>query len=259
MYYILILAASFFHSSSVSSTWLGFPRIDDTVAGRPCIIVSPITPAPGNPWIWRTEFFGHEPQADSTLLAQGYHLVYIDVTDMYGSPHSLDIMDHFYQFLVKKNHLGRKAVLEGFSRGGLFALNWAARHPGRVSCLYLDAPVCDFKCWPGHQGKGPGSASDWEKMKKAYGFRSDEEALHYKKNPVDNLAPLARYKIPILSVCGALDTLVYISENSGLVRDRYTRLGGKMEIIVKPDAGHHPHSLKDPAPIVDFILRYGLH
>jgi hypothetical protein len=27
-------------------------------------------------------------------------------------------------------------------------------------------------------------------------------------------------------------------------------------VILKPGVGHHPHSLKDPAPVVEFLLRH---
>lgn len=235
-------------------TWLGFRRDDFTLNGRNCIVVEPVKAAKGRPWIWRTEFFGHEPQADSLLLVNGFHVVYIDVQNMYGAPKALDIMDEFYHYLRKKRKMGKKAVLEGFSRGGLFALNWAARNPQFTSCIYLDAPVCDFKGWPGNKGKGPGSQADWELLKGVYGFKNDDEALNYKFNPVDNLAPIAHFKIPILSVCGAADEVVPMDEHSLLLQSRYQQLGGKMEIISKPGVGHHPHSLKDPRPIVDFIL-----
>lgn len=242
----------------VYSKWMGFSRTDFIVAGRNCLLVEPNNPAPGNPWIWRTEFFGHEPQADSVLLTKGYYVAYIDVQDMYGSPQSIKYMDAFYKYLKKHKKLNKKATLEGFSRGGLFALNWAAKYPKRTACIYLDAPVCDFKNWPGTKGKGPGSIEDWNKMKKSYGFSSDEEALNYKYNPVDNLKPIAKYKIPILSVCGGKDIIVPVEENSGLVKERYEKLGGKMELIIKKDVGHHPHSLEDPTPIVEFIMRYAL-
>ena len=36
---------------------------------------------------------------------------------------------------------------------------------------------------------------------------------------------------------------------------RYKALGGKIEVILKPGVDHHPHSLKDPQPIVDFLLK----
>ena len=37
---------------------------------------------------------------------------------------------------------------------------------------------------------------------------------------------------------------------------RYKALGGEIVVIAKPGCDHHPHSLKDPAPIVDFILKH---
>lgn len=240
--------------SNDDATWLGFVREDFTVEGRSCILIKPERAAPGNPWIWRTEFFGHEPQADSALATLGFHVAYMDLTDMYGSPPSLDLMDAFYQYLIQEAGLHGKPVLEGFSRGGLFALNWAARNPAKVSALYLDAPVCDFKSWPGGKGKGKGSEADWKKLKEAYGFRNNRQALRYRFNPVDNLRPLAKYDIPILSICGTADPLVPIEENTGLVEERYHKLGGTIEVIRKEGVGHHPHSLHDPTPIVEFVI-----
>ncbi len=236
-----------------TSLWFGYERQDFMVDGRACLLVIPKTAAPGNPWIWRTEFFGHEPQADIMLLGKGFNVAYMDVQNMYGAPVALDFMDKFYEYLTKERALAPKTVLEGFSRGGLFAFNWAARNPGRVAALYVDAPVCDFKSWPAGRGKGRGSIDDWERCKKVYGL-TEEQALAYRFNPVDNLAPLAKAGIPILSVCGEIDGAVPIDENSRVVLERYTKLGGAMTLIAKPFCDHHPHSLKDPARIVNFIL-----
>jgi pimeloyl-ACP methyl ester carboxylesterase len=240
--------------SIVHSNWLGFSRMDFLLNGRACILVEPENPADGNPWIWRTEFFGHEPQADSMLVSNGFHLAYIDVQDMYGAPAAIDRMKILYQYLIHVKGLNNKPVLEGFSRGGLFALNWAATYPDRVKCLYLDAPVCDFKSWPGGRGESPKFPDDWEKLKKVYGFADDKQALEYRYNPIDNLAPLAKYKIPILSVCGANDSVVPMIENTSLLEKRYKMLDGEIKVISKPGVGHHPHSLKNPEPVVSFIL-----
>src|ERR1700723_1884965 len=46
------------------SAWEGFERRDFKVDGRNCLLVVPAPSAAGKPWIWRTEFFGHQPQAD---------------------------------------------------------------------------------------------------------------------------------------------------------------------------------------------------
>ena len=33
-------------------------------------------------------------------------------------------------------------------------------------------------------------------------------------------------------------------------------MGGTFKVIHKEKVGHHPHSLKDPAPLVDFVLKH---
>ena len=236
--------------------WNGYQRLDFKVGERASWLIVPKEAAPGKPWIWRTEFFGHEPQADLALLAKGWHVAYTTMTNMYGAPPALDHMEVFHAAMMKDHGLNGKVVLEGFSRGGLFALNYAARHPDHIASLYLDAPVCDFKSWPGGFGKGKGSPGDWTRCKELYGFKSDDEAKAYKLNPVDNLASMAAAKVPVLSVVGDADQVVPLPENSALVKERYEKLGGTMEMIVKPGGDHHPHSLKDPAPIVDFVLKH---
>ncbi len=238
-----------------SSLWNGFERLDFRVDGRAALLVRPKEAAPAKPWIWRTEFFGHEPQADLALLAKGFHVAYLDVQNLYGAPVALDAMDRFHAHLTTERGLAAKTVLEGFSRGGLFALNWAARNPDKVACIYNDAPVCDFKSWPGGRGKGKGSKGDWERVLKVYGL-DEAGALAYRLNPVDNLEPLAKARIPLLHVCGDADDVVPIEENTRLLETRYKALGGEITVIAKPGVGHHPHSLKDPAPIVDFVLKH---
>ncbi|HEX4145102.1 MAG TPA: alpha/beta fold hydrolase [Pirellulales bacterium] len=237
------------------SEWQGFERRDFQVDGRDCLLIVPKTPAPGKPWIWRTEFFGHEPQADLALASKGFHIAYIDVQNMYGAPVALDHMDRFYDHLTRERGLAAKTVLEGFSRGGLFSLNWAARHPDRVACIYNDAPVCDFKSWPAGRGRAKASPSDWQRCLAVYHL-TEEEALAYRLNPVDNLAPLAKEKIALLHVCGEADDVVPIEENTRLLERRYRELGGPITVIAKPGVGHHPHSLVDPAPIVAFVLEH---
>jgi pimeloyl-ACP methyl ester carboxylesterase len=237
------------------SQWQGYEQRDFVVDGRNCLLIVPKSAAAGKPWIWRTEFFGHEPQADLALAAKGFHVAYMDVQNMYGAPVALDHMDKFYEHLTQVRGLSRRTVLEGFSRGGLFSLNWAARNPQQVACIYNDAPVCDFKSWPAGLGKSMRSPGDWQQCLAVYKL-SEEQALTYKLNPVDNLAPLAAAKIPLLHVCGDADVGVPMLENTRLVERRYRKLGGSIIVIAKPGVGHHPHSLVDPTPIVAFVLRH---
>lgn len=237
------------------SVWQGFERHDFTVAGKGAILVCPAKAAAGRPWIWRTEFFGHEPQADVALLKLGWHVAYVDVQNLYGAPKALDQMDAFYHRMVQGRALAPKVVLEGFSRGGLFSLNWAARNPGRVSSIYNDAPVCDFRTWPGGARGGKRSEADWQRLLQAYGI-TEEEAQTGKLCPASNLEPLAKAKIPLLHVCGDADEVVPFAENTGVVEKRYQELGGEINVIAKPGVKHHPHSLTDPAPIVEFVTAH---
>lgn len=236
------------------SEWHGGERHDFTCEGRAAILVCPAQPAAGRPWIWRMEFFGHEPQADAALLVKGWHVAYLDVQNLYGGPPALDAMDAFYRRMTAGRGLAGKVVLEGFSRGGLFSLNWAARNPARVSSIYNDAPVCDFRSWPLGSGKGKHSPDDWARLLKSYGL-SDEEARTGAQSPVNHLEPLAKARIPLLHVVGDADEVVPYGENTGLLEKKYTQLGGEIKVIHKPGVKHHPHSLKDPAPIVEFILK----
>jgi len=236
------------------SDYRGFNRYDFVVDGCATIVVAPHEVAPTRPWIWRAEFFDHEPQADLALLERGFHLTFIEVNNTFGCPWAMDRWDSFYAFLTGEYGLHPKAALEGLSRGGLYCYNWAARHPERVACIYADAGVMDFKSWPGGFGAGDGNPPEWEKLLREYGFASEAEALAYTGNPVDNLAPLAQAGIPLLHVYGDADTGVPPVENVLVVQERYEKLGGRVELICKPGVGHHPHALVDPTPIVEFIL-----
>lgn len=238
------------------SDWHGFTRYDFEIDGKPVLVVAPDTPAPGKPWVWHGEFFGHKPAPDIELLKRGFHIAYMRVPDMLGSPTAVAHWNEYYAELTGKYGLAKKVALVGLSRGGLYCYNWAAANPEKVACIYGDAPVCDFKSWPGGRGKGKGSPRDWKLVIERYGFKDEAAALAYDKNPVDNLAPLAEAKVPLLHVYGDADEVVPWDENTGVIAERYRELGGSITLIAKPGIGHHPHGLEDPTPIVEFILEH---
>jgi lysophospholipase L1-like esterase/pimeloyl-ACP methyl ester carboxylesterase len=242
------------------SEWNGFDRYDFDFKGRPALVIVPAEPLPGSPWAWRGEFFGAFPNADLELVAHGFHLAYLGVPDQFGSPAAVAAWNEFHEALTTTYRLAKKPALIGLSRGGLYCYNWAAANPDKVACIYADAPVCDFKSWPGGKpkglGKGDGSADEWARLLKAYGFGSDAEAIASHANPVDNLRPLAGAKVPLLHVYGDADPVVPWEENTGVVAERFRQLGGSITLIAKPGVGHHPHGLADPTPIVDFMVKH---
>lgn len=236
------------------SSFHGFDQYDFKLEGRGCKVVVPKTVADGKPWVWRAQFWGHEPQVDIAMLERGYHIVHAVAGNALGSPAAMDHWDALYEYLRFEHLFADRAVLEGMSRGGLYVFNWAARHPDKVACIYADNPVCDFKSWPGGKGNGKGSPGDWQHCLKVYGM-TESEALAYQGNPIDNLKPLAEAGIPLIHVVGDSDVVVPVAENTAIIEKRYKALGGTIEVIHKP-TGHHPHCLKDPAPLVDFILKH---
>ena len=239
------------------STWNGFAKYEFTIDGLKTTAVVPAKPLPGRPWLWRGEFFGAFAEADAALVKEGWHLIHLNVPDLFGSPKAVAKWEKLYAVLTKEHGLHLKPGLIGLSRGGLYCMNWAAAHPDQTLAVYLDNAVCDFKSWPGGKplslGSGKGSEPEWKKLLTAYDFKSSAEAIGYKLNPVDNLAALAKAKIPLLLVYGDSDTVVPHTENSGLVYTRYKALGGPVERIVKPGQDHHPHGLKDVLPVIHFF------
>jgi len=243
-----------FLKKPISNTWNGFEIIEFKFDGVDAKIVFPNESNKARNWIWRTQFWGHEPQTDIALLNKGFHVVYVDVVDLYGNKVAINRLNSFYAFLIKNFGLNKKTVLEGMSRGGLDAYNWASENTDKVFCIYADAPVCDIKSWPGGLGKGEGSKNDWLKCLQAYGL-TELTVKEFKDIPINNCVKLAKAKIPLITVCGDVDTVVPIDENTYKLAAVYKAAGGEIELIIKKGVGHHPHSLKDPIPIVDFILK----
>lgn len=237
--------------------WNGFVRHDFKFGDTTAIMVVPDKPLHGNPWIWRGEFFGAFADADAALVKAGWHLAYLRTPDLFGSPKAIKSWESFHKAMVGDHGLHPRPGLIGLSRGGLYCMNWAAAHPESTLAVYLDNAVCDFKSWPGGKpkglGTGKGSGAEWAKMLKAFDFASDAEAIASRANPIDNLPPLAKAKIPVLLVYGDSDTVVPSKENSEIVYDRYRAMGGPVKRFVKPGQDHHPHGLKDVTPVVAFF------
>ena len=167
--------------------------------GKSVVVVAPDKPAEGFPWVWHGEFFGHKPNPDIALLKKGYHIVYMKVQNLLGAPVAVMYWDGLYAELTSKYGFAPKVDLVGLSRGGFYCRNCAIANPSRVSCIYNDAAVCDFKSWPGGKGNGKGSASEWKRVLQVYEFKTEGEALEYEGNPVDNLRPLVKAGVPSVS------------------------------------------------------------
>ena len=251
-----------FIANAEQSEWKGFERYDFSFQGRQARLILPKEAIQGNPWIWRARFPGWHTEADSILVAEGFHLAYINTDNLFGSPTAVKIWDDFHQYLIEEIELQYKVSLMGVSRGGLFIYNWAKDHPDKVACIYAEAPVLDFKSWPGGFGDSEGSPKDWEKLKEVYHFSSDEEAKAYKDNPIDNLKDLPAHRVPILHMIGLNDQVVPVDENTLPMIQNYIKSGGIATVVTSVDGeqslkGHH-FPIQTPRLVADFIKYHSI-
>ncbi|MEW6511093.1 MAG: alpha/beta hydrolase [Bacteroidota bacterium] len=241
-----------------TSDYHGYLCVRFSFEGHEARFVKPKQTARGRPWLWRARFWGHEPQTEIALLERGFHVAYCDVAELFGNQEAIGVWNRFYDMLVKAG-MSRTPALEAFSRGAIYAYRWAAANPGRVACIYADAPVLDVKSWPGGKGKGHGNPVEWKRLQENFGLNSEEETMAFRGSPIDLVEQIVLGGFPMLHVCGDADETVPVEENTGPFEKRIKDLGGEITVIHKPGVGHHPHSLADPQPIVDFILRATLN
>jgi alpha-L-fucosidase len=216
----------------------GFEMLEFKWAGAACKIVFPRVVAAGRPWVWRARFWGHEPQFDRAMLERGWHVVYCDVAGLLGGPEAIKRWGSFYE-LLHKSGLSATPFLEGMSRGGLPIYQWAKQFPERVCGIYADNPVVDPQSWSGSRDHAHTRGA-------TFGLHSEEARQAWQR--------MASAGIPLLHVVGEADSVVPVEANTNVLERLYLRAGGSIKVIRKPGLDHHPHSLPNPQPIVDFAL-----
>lgn len=163
------------------------------------------------------------------FLESGISIAGVDVGESFGNPAGRRIFTRLHSEMSGPRGYSLRPVLLGRSRGGLMALGWAAENPDRVAGFAGIYPVCNLLSYPGLAKAAP-----------AYGMTSDELQAHLgEHNPIDRLAGLAKAAVPLFAIHGDVDAVVPLDANSGLVRERYTALGGAMQLIVPPGQGHN--------------------
>ncbi len=180
---------------------------------------------PNGKWIWKTEFFRAFDQAEVALCNKGYTRVYYRISDMYGSDKAIRLMRAFYHEVTKRYNLSKKAILFGFSRGGLYAFNFALFYPEYTDKVYLDAPVLDMKSWP------MGTALQNQML--AEYWQTEESFPDFKGNPIDNLEEFFSNGIPLLLIAGNADMSVAFEKNAGAVIEYCKEHNLEISAVVK--------------------------
>lgn len=214
---------------------LAIKPLEFAVGDHQAFILEADPPAQGKPWVWYAPTLKRHPDASHTwyfkqLLAKGVSIAGCDVGEVRGSPRSIEDFDEFHQEMVKRGY-SSKPVLLGQSRGGLMMLSWATHNPGKVEAFAGIYPVCNLESWP--------LLRDQKMTLRDYGMDLDELRSKLKEyNPTDNLAGLAKHEVPMFIVHGDSDGVVPLKENSALVGQRYSKVGGSVTLKVIPGKGH---------------------
>lgn len=201
---------------------------------------------PNGKWIWKTEFLYAFDDAERELLSRGYTRVYYSISNKYGSYHAVRLMHDFYRHVIKEFELDDKCILFGFSRGGLYAFNFALFYPECVSKIYLDAPVLDMRTWP------PEGSENREQVYKEYDL-TPETIKTFKGHPVENFVEFFSHGIPLYLIAGDSDEIVPFEYNAGKMLDYCFDNGIRIKNYIKSRCKHHPHSLYNVTSIIEFV------
>ena len=229
-----------------------FKSKDFVYEGRKAIIVYPSCPANGK-LLLKTEYFTAFPYFEAAMLQRGYTLCYMAHPTRWAPDSETHIMADFVRFVAAELGFEPKCIPVGMSCGGLQAVRLAELHPELVSVMFLDAPVLNLLSLAGLGACNPTDAAKvWPELVKTYGFNKST-ILNFRKSPIDNMEPLIENNIPIMMIYGDEDLVVPYEENGQVLEDYYRENDGDLCVMRIPGRGHHPHSLQDPTPIIEFV------
>jgi len=187
------------------------------------------------PWVWYAPTLGqglpgkHEIWMFTKLHEHGIAIAGIDVGESYGSPQGRKLYQALYQELTSNRHFAPKPVLLARSRGGLMLYSWATQHPESVGGIAGIYPVCNLTSYPGVSRAAP-----------AFGLTPAELKERLQElNPIEQLEPLAKAKVPIFHIQGDHDKVVPLEPNSKLLAERINAAGGNARVEVIKDQGHN--------------------
>ena len=239
--------------SNMEKNWYGFACEEMEFEGQAAMIVFP-KENPVGKLVLKVEYWGAFPDIEIKLLERGYHLAYVKNKSRLAPKEDCDIKARFVKFLAEKYGLSEKCIPVGMSCGGAHAVRFAGFYPELIACLYIDAPVLNFACFPGKFGDEY-QERVWEtEFIIAYPGVKRYQMVNFSEHPLNMAPTLLAHKIPIIMVCGKQDDRIIYEEHGKLLEDAYAGTD-LMKVIHVPNRGHHPHGMiHDNKPIVDFIV-----
>ena len=129
-------------------------------------------------------------------------------------------------------------------------LSWAVKNPKKVKAFAGIYPVLNLRSWPMTRNLSS-TLADFEMDQDTFLKSVD---LH---NPIHQLEGLAQAKVPLFMVHGDSDRIVPLAENTEIVINRYTKLGGEAEVKVVPGKGHQVgDDFFKSKELIEFIIQH---
>lgn len=232
--------------------WNGFEIRKEPFEGRELTVVVP--KVPNGKWAIKTEYFEFFPAVQIELLEMGYYIFYLKNITRWHVTEDTVARGKLAEYIHDHYGLKKNGVIIGMSCGGLQGIYFGAAYPEYVSCMYLDAPVVNLLSYPLSLGKAK-RTTDFEEIMNHKGM-TFTDLLSYRDHPLDHIPELVEANIPVILVSGDSDSVVPYEENGKLLYDAYKANGCPIELIIKEGGDHHPHSLEDNTPIIEFIKKY---
>lgn len=201
--------------------------------------------------LWKAEYFGAFPEFEATMVERGYHLCFVAHENRWAPMEEVELSARFLQYVTSQYALKPQCVAVGMSCGGLLSVNLAIVYPELIGVLYLDAPVLNLLSMAG-LGEAEYRPDMFREMVAAYGF-DRSSIVAFRDSPIDHMAALLESKIPVLMLYGNADLTVVYEENGRVLENFYRKYGLPIKVISRSGAGHHPHGLENPVPMIDFI------
>ena len=220
---------------------------------RDALVVVPEGKANGR-LLWKAEYFGAFPNFEEAMVERGYHLCFITHENRWAPPEEVELSARFLAYVAEQFALEPQCVAVGMSCGGLLSANLSIAHPELVAVMYLDAPVLNLLSMAG-LGEAAYRPEMFREMVAAYGF-DRSTVVAFRESPIDHLDSLLKSRIPLIMLYGNADLTVIYEENGRVLERFYRQHGMPLKVISRSVAGHHPHSLDDPAPIIEFVETY---
>ena len=211
--------------SAESGKWNGYQSFRFSFDQADCIVVTADSPLKNVPWVWRVRYFNANHAYDMEMLRCGFHIAHIDISELSGGNDTMQRMNRFYEHLTTEFGFSSRPVLEAYSRGAFPALNWGIRNPEKLGMIALDDPICNLESWQ----KTP---QEMEFYREA-GLAGENNQLLPEWDPLNNLTPLIKEKIPVAVMYDPEDPGISSKENAEELIKMIKNSGGTAEEIIK--------------------------